>query len=107
LSGLLWIRLFCSRTAVAIDSLNAQTNWRPMFLPVFHPGVQVAPGDSIEATIETTLSPDGIHPDYRISGSLVTRSTELKFDYHSMHDAERQVNDLPFYKELLRRSVST
>ena len=42
-----------------------------------------------------------------LGGESVGISTELKFDYHSMHDAERQVNDLPFYKELLLRSVST
>ena len=97
---LLWIRLFCAEDSVAVDSLRSPTNWRPIFFPIFYPGHAVEAGDTITATVETTLSPDGVHPNYHLYGTLVRRSGEVWFDYASLHNAEAQANNLPIYRKL-------
>lgn len=97
---LLWIKLFCAEGGTAIDSLRSWTNWRPMFFPVFCSRPNVVPGDRVVATVETTLSPDGIHPNFRVSGRLEAQAGITEFDYASLHNADAQAGTLPIYRRL-------
>lgn len=71
LDGLIaWIELQGSARGRTIDSLRDKTSWLPVFFPVWYPGVAVQPGDHITLTVGTTLSPNGVNPDYRLVTQL-------------------------------------
>ena len=53
-----------------IDILEHEHCWLPVFFPVFDPGHNVAPGDTLHATAGYRLNPDRLHPDYHIEGTL-------------------------------------
>ena len=65
---LLWINVYPAEGQV-IDVLDGNVNWLPVFLPVWYPGVDVQPGDTITASCSRTLT-DRFLPDYRIEGSI-------------------------------------
>ncbi|MET0400290.1 MAG: amino acid adenylation domain-containing protein, partial [Longimicrobiaceae bacterium] len=66
---LLWIRFFVGER-LAVDSLEHDASWLPVFFPAFYPGVEVAAGESLRLECSATLSRDGIHPDYHLRGVL-------------------------------------
>lgn len=70
---LLWIELWIGDDH-PITSLDQQTTWLPVFLPAFYPGVPVEPGDTLEAICRVSLSADGVHPDYSVTGTLRSRT---------------------------------
>jgi amino acid adenylation domain-containing protein len=82
---LLWIELFPGDDGESADSLVHETSWLPVFLPVFEPGLNVAPGDRVEAVCERTPSDDGLHPDYRIAGRILRGGEEVRFEHLSCH----------------------
>ncbi|HEU4457453.1 MAG TPA: amino acid adenylation domain-containing protein [Longimicrobium sp.] len=82
---LLWLRLYPGEP-LAVDSLEHETSWLPVFFPVFYPGVEVGPGDRIVADCEARLSDDGVHPDYHLRGVLRRADgSEAPFAYDSLH----------------------
>jgi amino acid adenylation domain-containing protein/non-ribosomal peptide synthase protein (TIGR01720 family) len=66
---LVWLQLFTAGDH-QLDILADRHCWLPVWLPAFDPGIEVAPGGSIRATVTRTLSADGLHPDFRIEGEL-------------------------------------
>ncbi len=79
----LWLELHFGAGEV-LDTLRERTSWVPVFLPVLHPGVQVVPGDRVEVVCSARLPDGGVHPDYRVRGSLVRGTGErLSFDHLS------------------------
>ncbi|MEW5929610.1 MAG: amino acid adenylation domain-containing protein [Gemmatimonadota bacterium] len=66
---LLWIRLYVGER-LAVDSLEHEGNWLPVFFPAFYPGLQVGEGDSLSLECSAPLSEDGLHPDYHLRGVL-------------------------------------
>jgi type I protein arginine methyltransferase len=75
---LLWIELWIGDEH-PITSLDQQTTWLPVFLPAFYPGVPVRPGDTLEASCRVSLSADGVHPDYSVTGTLRSRTGAPRF----------------------------
>ncbi len=96
---LLWLNLHTIKNEV-VDNLRTESNWLPVYLPVFHPGIDVREGDEIEATCAGTLSDDGRNPDYQICGRLLRGSGEaIEFEHYSRHHG-KEFRANPFYESL-------
>lgn len=63
---LLWIELCTSDSIPPLSSLVPGSNWRPVFCPLFDPGIPLPKGSSIEIQWSRSTSSDGMHPDYEI-----------------------------------------
>ncbi|MCI5193671.1 MAG: amino acid adenylation domain-containing protein [Candidatus Electrothrix sp. AU1_5] len=97
---LLWLNLYTHPTGVVIDTLNQQSNWAPIYFPIFYPGLEVIAGDKIKANCQISLSEDGVRPDYRIRGHVERQRGEtVEFDYQSRLYNE-QFKQNPFYARL-------
>lgn len=97
---LLWLKLYTNESEV-VDVLEDHTsNWLPVYLPLFDPGIAVAAGDRIEAVCEGKLSDDGVNPDYKITGHLIKQNGEIvAFERESNHHA-KVFRSTPFYQRL-------
>jgi len=82
---LLWIELACLPSQTPIDSLRDNIHWKPVLVPIFYPGVEVAPGDELVMTCEVRPSDDGVLPDYRIEGELRRADDVRLFKYEMAH----------------------
>ena len=72
LDGLaIWIELFADGETVAISSMTPGSNWRPVWVPLFSPGREVARGDVLRLRWSWELSENGIHPDYVVTAQLM------------------------------------
>jgi protein arginine N-methyltransferase 1 len=83
-----------------IDSLTQPSNWMPVFAPLSGAGLPVRPGDRFEFDLTTTISDDGVHPDYALDGRLhrdVDPPVPLRWP--SAHHDEG-FRGTPFYRSL-------
>ncbi|MCX4632909.1 50S ribosomal protein L11 methyltransferase [Streptomyces sp. NBC_01443] len=69
---LTWLQLWCLPDEDPLDALRMETNWAAIYFPLFEAPVPVEPGDSLNLTFGSTLSADGVHPDYQLSATLRT-----------------------------------
>ncbi|MBO3678934.1 50S ribosomal protein L11 methyltransferase [Streptomyces sp. NEAU-YJ-81] len=70
-SGLaLGMRLWVAEDDVPIDSLFEWSNWTPVYAALSEEGLPVRPGDRFAFEFTTTMSDDGVHPDYALTGEL-------------------------------------
>jgi type I protein arginine methyltransferase len=101
---ILWIELFADEIEPGISSMTPGSNWRPVFLPLFSPGMAVAEGDEIALEWSSRLSEDGHHPDYAVKATLRsesgTRTAELRLPRYGTADDFRQN---AFYEKLFPR----
>ncbi len=81
---LLWLTVE-TMAGVALDALEDNSHWLPVFFPAFAPGVEVRAGDTITAICSASLAANGFTPDYRVTGHLVQSSGSIAFDYQSPH----------------------
>jgi amino acid adenylation domain-containing protein len=82
---LVWLNLHTA-PGIAIDILDREHCWLPVYLPVFHPSVMVREGEVIEVTVDTSLCSNGVNPDYRLHGRLLRNDgSVLPFSYDSLH----------------------
>ncbi|MUG96207.1 amino acid adenylation domain-containing protein [Scytonema sp. UIC 10036] len=97
---LLWLNLYTA-PGVLINSIEQQnSNWLPVYFPVFYPGIEVYPGDTIEAMCIGHLSDNNVNPDYRIQGYLIRQNGEtIVFAYDSLHHQQPDKRS-PFYELL-------
>ena len=96
---LLWLNLYTIEGEL-IDVLKVQSNWLPVFFPVFYPGIEVFEGDVIKAVCASVLSDSPILPDYRVKGSIIRKDGErIQFDYTSFYRKEF-FRKTPFYELL-------
>jgi len=97
---LIWLTLYTTPSEV-IDILKSTGSWLPVFFPVFYPGLEVGPGDTIKATCSRRLcAENGINPDYQIEGRVIRRyGEEVRFSYQSPH-FPKSFKSTPFYQEL-------
>ena len=101
---LLWLNLYTVEDEL-IDVLDGGFNWLPVFFPAFHPGVDVAAGDTIEAVCRCSLSAGSCMPDYTVKGRLVRQTGEpVEFDYVSAYRTQR-FRSSPFYELLFADST--
>lgn len=83
-----------------INTLQYEYCWLPVFVPIFDPGIRVAAGDRIVATIERTLCENRLNPDFRVRGRLLRRDGEpLEFAHDSLHH-EAPYGGTSFYRRL-------
>ncbi|GAA1247666.1 50S ribosomal protein L11 methyltransferase [Streptomyces javensis] len=70
-SGLaLGMRLWVAEGGAPIDSLSEWSNWTPVYAALSEEGLPVRPGDRFVFEFTTTISDDGVHPDYALVGEL-------------------------------------
>jgi acyl transferase domain-containing protein/acyl carrier protein len=82
---LVWLNLHTVEGEV-IDILEYEYSWLPVYLPIFHPGIQVSAGDTIQATCERRLCENGLNPDYHLKGCVLKQNGEvIEFEHHSYH----------------------
>lgn len=53
-----------------VDNMKDGNTILPVYIPLFHPGIDVRPGDTVRMTIRRKLPDDGIHPDFHLEGRL-------------------------------------
>ncbi|MCG8346827.1 MAG: amino acid adenylation domain-containing protein [Chloroflexales bacterium] len=93
---LVWLNLYPAHDAV-IDILDREYCWLPVYLPVFHPGVDVTRGDTITVTIGSMLCDNGLNPDYTVTGCLARQNGENQtFTFTSYH-YKQFYKQTPFY----------
>ena len=98
---LLWLTLDLG-AGVSMDTLREGTSWIPVWLPAFHPAVEVSAGDRIEVECSGTLSDNGVNPDYAVRGILHRQGREaVAFAFRSAHH-DQGFRETPFYRELFR-----
>ncbi|OAD20573.1 protein containing Beta-ketoacyl synthase, partial [Candidatus Thiomargarita nelsonii] len=82
---LVWLNLHTVEGEV-IDILEYEYSWLPVYLPIFHPGIQVSAGDTIQATCERRLCENGLNPDYHLKGRVIKQTGEvIEFEHNSYH----------------------
>ena len=96
---LIWLTLEILAGEV-IDTLEHESDWLPVYVPVFQPGIEVAPGDELEIECSRSLCENGVNLDYVIRGCLLRRDAdELRFDYALPHYGDG-FRGSPFYEAL-------
>ena len=96
---LVWLNLHTVEGEV-IDILEYEYSWLPVYLPVFHPGIQVSAGDTIQATCERLLCENGLNPDYHFKGHIIKQTGEvIEFEHHSYHH-QQVFKQTPFFQKL-------
>ena len=82
---LVWLNLTLS-PGVTLDILDGGYSSLPVYLPVFDPGMAVAPGDVIHARVRRQVGEDGLHPDFFVQGQLVRKDGgEVTFAHDSYY----------------------
>ncbi len=96
-----WIQLFGSvKHGQALDTLKIPTNWLPVFIPVFYPGLDVKKGDVIKYNIDIFLKSGEINPDYYFYGDVSRKGRLItEFEFMSAYVSE-QFRENEFYKTL-------
>ncbi len=99
----LWIELTCMDGQAPINSLTDKTHWKPVFFPVFYPGLEVAPGDELVMSCEVRPSDNGVLPDYTIRGELRRSGVVQPFAYAAPHHGGPFRDNL-FYERLFPKT---
>lgn len=96
---LVWLNLHTIEGEV-IDIIEHEYSWLPVYLPVFHPGIEAKPGDRISATVTRSLCENGLNPDFVVSGQFLRSNGEsIPFTCTSYH-YKQQYKQHPFYETL-------
>ncbi|MBE9229457.1 amino acid adenylation domain-containing protein, partial [Phormidium sp. LEGE 05292] len=96
---LVWLNLH-TIAGEEIDILEHEHCWLPIYFPAFEPGIEVEPGDIIQAVCSRTLCDNNLNPDYAIKGSLLKKNGEkIEFEYVSYH-YKNNFRQTPFYQRL-------
>jgi protein arginine N-methyltransferase 1 len=96
----LGMRLWVADDDEPIDSLTQQSNWLPVYAPLSGVGLPVHPGDRFAFDFRTTLSDDGIHPDYELHGELLSDGQPpVSLGWRSTHHHDG-FRGSPFYQSL-------
>ncbi|MCQ8194981.1 50S ribosomal protein L11 methyltransferase [Streptomyces rugosispiralis] len=100
-SGLaLGMRLWVAEDDEPIDSLTQSSSWAPVYAPLAEEGLSVRPGDRFVFDFTTTLSDDGVHPDYALTGELHrTDGPAVPLSWGSTHHGDG-FRATPFYRSL-------
>ena len=101
---LLWLKLDFA-PHVELEALALPDAWLPVYLPAFYPGLEVACGDQIKATVSGALAGNGINRNYKIAGCVLRKDGgSFSFDFDSPH-YEPVYRHTPFYQRLFQADV--
>lgn len=67
---LLWTSVWTLPEGEPVETFPTTGSGLPAFVPVFHPGREVAPGTVVTVAFSRRPGPDGLHPDYRLEATL-------------------------------------
>jgi len=67
---IVWLTLHVDEENV-LDILESPDSWLPVYLPAFPAGIEAKAGDRIVGSVERRLCPNGLNPDFIVSGSIV------------------------------------
>ena len=82
---LLWTHV-TTTDGVAIDYLQNQQAWLPVYFPLSDEGVQVHVGDEVQIRWQRTLSENAINPDYFVQATVIgSRGQRAELQYRSKH----------------------
>ncbi|MBB4682446.1 50S ribosomal protein L11 methyltransferase [Crossiella cryophila] len=95
----LGVRLWVAAADKPIDSLSQHCNWLPVYAPLSAGGLPVHRGDRLSITFTTTISNDGVHPDYRLDGELRARTGTFPLSWTSTHHDDGFRSN-SFYRDL-------
>jgi non-ribosomal peptide synthase protein (TIGR01720 family) len=102
---LCWLNLYPAEDEL-VDTLDGQSSWLPVLLPVFAPGLILETGDRIEMSCARISAAAGlVTPDYQLKGHVVRNSgakTEFYYDAFSRPSYFRKTS---FYDSLFKNSV--
>jgi amino acid adenylation domain-containing protein len=97
---LLWVNLLTSDDRV-VDAMEMRHPWSPVFFPVFYPGVEVEPGDVIEAVCSRRPCIENRrNPDYQIDFRIVRAHGTSRFARYRSPSFERSFQSSPFYQRI-------
>jgi protein arginine N-methyltransferase 1 len=108
LDGLcLWIELCCESGGESLDVSTYLSNWIPVFFPLAYPGIRVRAGHGISLVAKTSVSDDGLHPDYSLEGVVrgPGASTGVPFQFMSSHHG-KTFRGHSFYQQMFMREES-
>ncbi|MCC9306034.1 class I SAM-dependent methyltransferase [Kitasatospora sp. RB6PN24] len=97
---LTWMQMSCLPDEVPLDALRDDTSWASVYFPLFPREVAVEPGDRLQLGFRTTLSDDGLHPDYHLSATLHAGGAALSARFSSLHHGD-VLHSHPVYRKLL------
>ncbi|SCL21708.1 protein arginine N-methyltransferase 1 [Micromonospora pallida] len=80
---LTWLRLWCLPDGEPLDALRVASNWASIYFPLFDSEQPVEAGDMLDLTVTSTLSEDGVHPDYHLDAVLRTAIAGTRTASHS------------------------
>jgi type I protein arginine methyltransferase len=96
----LGMRLWVAGDDEPIDSLTQQSNWLPVYAPLSGAGLPVRRGDRFSFDFVTTVSDDGVHPDYALHGELLGAGRPpVALGWRSTHHHDG-FRGSPFYRSL-------
>lgn len=72
---------------VAIDYLQNQQAWLPVYFPLSDEGVEVQAGDKIRVRWKRTLCANGLNPDYFVQARVIgSNGQRAELSYRTKHD---------------------
>jgi len=96
---LLWLNM-TTAAGIEIDILAREHCWLPVYVPLFHPGIDVQRGDQVRAICVGRPSRNGRNPNYAISGAVYRGlGSPMKFEWQSEHYGSG-FRKSPFYEAL-------
>ncbi|HEY5741205.1 MAG TPA: amino acid adenylation domain-containing protein, partial [Terrimicrobiaceae bacterium] len=99
---LLWTKV-TTAPGVAIDYLENQRAWLPVYFPLSDQGIQVNTGDQIEASWRRTLCENGINPDYAVNVAVLrSNGQRTELSYTTRH-LERAYLSTGIHRKLFAR----
>ncbi|MDG4773615.1 hypothetical protein [Solwaraspora sp. WMMD792] len=79
---LTWLRLWGLPDGEPLDALRVASNWACIYFPLFDSEHVVEAGDVLDLTVTSTLSEDGVHPDYHLAAVLRTAAAGTRSASH-------------------------
>jgi type I protein arginine methyltransferase len=74
---LLWTRAWPLADAQPLETFPTAHSGLPAYVPLFYPGVDIAPAGGVDVGFRRRLCPDGVHPDYCFESVVRNGSVEV------------------------------
>jgi amino acid adenylation domain-containing protein/natural product biosynthesis luciferase-like monooxygenase protein len=96
---LLWLNIEMT-PGIIFNTLDHQSLWLPVYLPVFPDGADLREGDVIEGRVLSALAENGRNRDYFVTGTIRRDGRVLReFNFNSWH-YKAAYKATPFYERL-------